>query len=77
MSACKTKSFTVLGADGNHITASETDERKEIMVAIQQNDEHGRIATIRLNQEQFKALCDVKYDLEVNADVPVPAEVLA
>jgi hypothetical protein len=63
-----TKSITILGVDGNHVTVSETAERREVVVAIQQNDEHGRIATARLNADQFKALCRSQYDLEVEAE---------
>ena len=67
-----TKSITVLGVDGNHITVSETAERQEVVIAIQQNDEHGRIATARLNAGQFKALCQSQYDLEIEAEAPTP-----
>ena len=34
-----TKSVTVRGVDGNHVTVSETAERQEVVVAIEQNDE--------------------------------------
>jgi hypothetical protein len=60
-----TKSITVRGVDSNHITVSETAERQEVVIAIQQNDEGGRIATIRLNEPQFEALCGTRYSLEV------------
>jgi hypothetical protein len=63
-----TKSITILGVDGNHVTVSETAERHEVAIAIQQNDEHGRIATARLNADQFKALCRSQYDLEIEAE---------
>ncbi len=46
-----TRSLTIAGVDGNHVTVSETAERREVVVAIQQNDEHGRIATARLNAD--------------------------
>ena len=62
-----TKSITILGVDGNHVTVSETAERHEVVIAIQQNDEHGRIATARLDTDQFKALCLSQYDLEIEA----------
>lgn len=52
-----TKSFTVLGVDGNHLTFSETIEHTAIVVSIQQNDERGKLATVRLNKEQFSAIC--------------------
>ena len=64
-----TKSITVLGVDGNHITVGETAERQEVVIAIQQNDEGGRLATVRLNHDQFEAFCHSKYDLEV---LPAP-----
>ncbi len=64
-----TKSITVLGVDGNHISVSETAERREVVVAIQQNDEKGRIATVRLTRPQFDALCGSKYSLEVQTDL--------
>ena len=70
-----TKSFTVLGVDGNHITVSETTERREVVIAVQQNDEHGRIATIRLNAAQFDALCGTKYSLDVADAEPERPEV--
>jgi len=60
-----TRSVTILGADGNHLTVSETAERQEVVISIQQNDEHGRIATVRLNHEQFDAFCHTKYELDV------------
>jgi recombinational DNA repair protein RecR len=34
-----TKSITVLGADGNTVTVSETAERQEVVMAIQQSAE--------------------------------------
>jgi len=66
MKACK--SYTILGVDGNHLTIGETIERTAIVVSIQQNDEHGRIATVRLNREQFKELMtlDGYQGLDVN-----------
>ena len=69
-----TKSITILGVDGNHVTVSETAERREVVIAIQQNDEHGRIATARLNAEQFKALCRSQYDLDIEAETATDKE---
>ena len=69
-----TKSITILGVDGNHVTVSETAERREVVIAIQQNDEHGRIATARLNAEQFKALCRSQYDLDIEAETTTQTE---
>lgn len=60
-----TKSITVRGVDGNHVTVSETAERQEVVLAIQQNDDGGQIATVRLNEPQFEALCGTRYSLEV------------
>ena len=67
----KTKSITILGADGNHVSVSETPDRKEVVVAIQQNDEKGRIATARLTGSQFAALCGAKYELEIENEPEV------
>ncbi len=63
-----TKTITILGVDGNHVSVSETPDRKEVVFAIQQNDEKGRIATARLSGEQFAALCNAKYSLEIAPD---------
>ena len=60
-----TRSLTVLGVDGNHVSVSETAERQEVVISIQQNDEHGRIATVRLDKDQFEALCHSQYELEI------------
>ena len=68
-----TRSITVRGADGNHVTVSETAEHQEVVLTIQQNGEGGRLATVRLDYQQFEALCQTKYDLEVaspTADAP-------
>jgi hypothetical protein len=64
-----TKSITVRGVDGNDIRVSETAERKEVVVAIQQNDDNGRTATVRLTRPQFDALCGSKYSIEVETDL--------
>ncbi len=53
------KSYTWCGADGNHLTLTETPDRTEILVCIQQNDEHGRLATMRLTREQVDELREV------------------
>lgn len=57
MSKIRCKSFTYLGVDGNHLTLAETTDRSAILVSIQQNDEQGRIATVRLSAEQFEEVC--------------------
>ena len=69
-----TKSVTILGVDGNHVSVSETIERQEVVVSIQQNDEHGRLATVRLDKGQFEALCHSKYELEIKAALAADAE---
>jgi hypothetical protein len=63
-----TKTITILGVDGNHVSISETPDRQEVVIAIQQNDEKGRIATARLSGEQFSALCNAKYSLEIASE---------
>lgn len=63
-----TKSITVRGVDGNDIRVSETAERNEVVVVIQQNDESARVATVRLSHPQFNALCESKYSLELKTD---------
>lgn len=60
-----TRSINIRGVDGNDIRISETAERREIVISIQQNDEHGRVATVLLNAAQFDALCRTRYDLHV------------
>ncbi len=60
-----TKGITIRGVDGNYVTVRETPERCEVVVAIQQNDDAGRLATVRLNADQFKALCRSQYELDV------------
>ena len=69
-----TRSITVAGLDGNHVTVSETPDHHEVVVSIQQNDEHGRIATARLNADQFKALCRSQYDLEIEDEIATEKE---
>ena len=69
-----TTSITILGVDGNHVSVSETAGRQEVVIRIQQNDEHGRIATARLNADQFKVLCRSQYDLEIEAETPTDKE---
>ena len=66
------KSFTICGADGNHVSISETVERGEVVLTIQQNDERGRLATVRLDREQFRALADTYYSLEIIDETDVP-----
>ena len=64
-----TKSITIRGVDGNDIRVSETSERKEVVVSIHMNggESSFRVATVRLNADQFKALCQSQYDLDIEA----------
>jgi hypothetical protein len=59
-----TKSITIRGLDGNDIRVSETAERKAVVISIQQNDDGGRLASVRLDQTQFDALCHTRYSME-------------
>ena len=71
-----TKSFTIRGADGNQISVSETADRLEIVIAIEQYGKDSRIGAVRLNGAQFEALCGTRYSLEVApaaADTPEAA----
>ena len=61
--------------DGNHLTFSETIERNAIVVSLQQNDEKGRIATVRIDAATFEELCrlDSAFDgLKIEASVAAP-----
>lgn len=60
-----TSSISVRGVDGNDLRFSETIERKEIVVSIQQNDDGGRLATVLLNKEQFDAIIEAMDRVEV------------
>jgi hypothetical protein len=68
-----TKSITIRGVDGNDIRVSETAERDTIVISIQQNDDAGRIATVRLDQGQDDAFCRTRYDMEFVEPVAEPA----
>ncbi|MCC6366874.1 MAG: hypothetical protein IT165_25410 [Bryobacterales bacterium] len=59
-----TKSITIRGVDGNDIRVSETAERQAVVISIQQNDDGGRIASVRLDQAQFDALCHTRYSMD-------------
>jgi len=65
-----TKSITIRGVDGNDIRVSETAERKVVVVSVHMNggDASFRVATVRLNALQFKALCQAQYDLEIESE---------
>jgi len=65
------KSFTIRGADGNDLRISETVEREEIVISIQQNDDKGRLATVRLNKEQFNAFFDIRYSIDIKNPIEV------
>ena len=72
-----TRSLTIVGIDGNHISVSETAERREVVVTIQQNDEHGRLATVRLTKDQFEAFCHSQYEMDIQAAPAAGAEEVA
>ena len=64
----KTKSYTFHGVDGNHrLTFSETEGRSEVVVSIQQNDDHECLATMRLSAEDWRTLGELRYSLDVKA----------
>ena len=60
-----TKGFTIRGADGNDLRISETVERDQVVISIQQNDDKARMATIRLDKEQFNAFFDIRYEIGI------------
>lgn len=70
MSEIANKSYTIRGVDGNDIRVSETSEREEIVVSIQDNTKGG-LCTVRLNGAQFQRLCVTRYELEI-ASLEVP-----
>ena len=53
-------SYTIHGADGNDVSVSETPDYSSVVLCIQQNDDRGRLATVRLDQEKWKTLCDLE-----------------
>jgi hypothetical protein len=59
------KGFTIRGADGNDLRISETVERDQVVISIQQNDDKARMATVRLDKEQFEAFFDIRYSIEI------------
>ena len=69
-----TKSITIRGLDGNDIRVSETAERKEVVISIQNNGSDFRISTARLNADQFKALCQSQYDLDIKGETTTQKE---
>ena len=60
-----TKGFTIRGADGNDLRISETVERDQVVISIQQNDDKARMATVRLDKEQFEAFFDLRYEIGI------------
>lgn len=56
-----TRSWNIRGIYGNDFSVSETIEGTNLILSIQQNDEKGRIATVVINEEQWRDLCDLKY----------------
>jgi len=63
------KGFTIRGVDGNDLRISETVERDQVAISIQQNDDKGRLATVRLDKEQFEAFFDIKYGIDIKGPV--------
>jgi len=59
------KGFTIRGADGNDLRISETVERDQVVISIQQNDDKARMATVRLDKEQFEAFFDLRYEIGI------------
>ena len=60
-----TKTITISGADGNHVSGSETADRMEVVVAVQQGTE---TSAVHLSCEQFEALCATRYSLELTPE---------
>lgn len=50
----KTKAYTIYGANGNHLTASEVPERDAIEITIV--DKQAGVASVRLGADQFGEL---------------------
>jgi len=74
-----TKSIAIRGVDGNDIRVSETAERNEVVVSIEMNGGEAafRMATVRLNADQFKALCQSQYELDIEAETVTEKEMEA
>lgn len=64
------KSYTVRGPCGNDLIVSETVERDQIVLAIRQNDEGGRIATMRLDRTSLDQLDHVLDAMELQKGDP-------
>jgi hypothetical protein len=62
-----TKSYSILGIDGNHVSVSELDHGDGVVLSIQHS---GRIATVRLSPDQFDDLCGTKYSLSYRVTPP-------
>lgn len=52
--------YTIDGEDGAFLTISETTERDTVVISIQRDN---KIETVRLNEQTFAALCELKYEL--------------
>src|SRR3972149_3117854 len=66
------KALTIRGADGNHVSLSETPERMHIVLAIQQNDDRGRISMVRFDREQLRSFMYLRDELEINDEERTP-----
>ena len=67
-----TKSVTIRGVDANDIRVSETAGRDAVVISIQQNDDGSRIASVRLNQAQFDAMCQTRYSMDLDKSAGDP-----
>jgi len=68
-----TKTLTIAGDKGSSVSISETTDRAEVVLRICEQAERiadMRVATIRLYSEQFKALCESRYALELKDGAP-------
>jgi hypothetical protein len=62
-------SYSIRGIDGNDLSISETFERLAVLVIIRCE---GRVATVRLNKDQYEALGEVmnKYGSKIEVNYP-------
>ena len=63
----QTTAITVRGLDGNDVTVSETHERTELVLSINEHRGDELYATVRLSKEQFEALYQTRFTLEVRS----------
>jgi hypothetical protein len=70
----QTTAITIRGVEGNDVTVSETHERKELVLSINEHRGDELYAAVRLSKEQFEALCQARFTLEVQSGVPAAGE---